>query len=90
MTDHIVTPLEIHNRARKATAIADVIAAHGGTAAQAAELPRNAQLAAARLAGVNPPSPPTWQTVCAVLADRERAALEPDPFADLQEGSRPW
>lgn len=60
-------PHEATARIRKAHAIAEVLAAHGGTADEAATLPLDGQRIAASLAGVRPASEATWACVVALL-----------------------
>lgn len=71
-----------NGRALKAIAIADVLDAHGATAAQAAALDEPHQLIAATLADKPKPSPDTWSLVVKILADRA-AHVDDDPFAGL-------
>lgn len=58
-------------RTRKAALLADVLAAHGATSAQAFDLPAFGRRAVAALAGVRPPSDATWAAVVALLRHRE-------------------
>jgi hypothetical protein len=60
-------------RNAKAAKIADVLIAHGATAAEARALPIESRLTASTLAGARRPSPVTWDLVCELLACVERS-----------------
>lgn len=63
---------EAQARARKATLIANVLASHGATSADAAALPGHGRTMAAELAGVPAPSDATWHAVVGVLQAYEK------------------
>lgn len=63
---------EVQARARKATLIANVLAAHGATSVDAAALPPQGRTIAAELAGVPAPSDATWHAVVGVLQAAEQ------------------
>lgn len=66
-----MTRYEAAARTAKAAKLADVLIAHGATAAQAAELPESHRQVVAELAGTRLPSPTTWAQVVDQLRARE-------------------
>ncbi len=73
-------PTKAQHQARKATLLANVLAAHGATADQAAALPDEGRATAAELAQVTAPSEESWSMVVGILQSREaeqrRAAIQ--------------
>ena len=72
-------PSKTQHQARKATLLANVLAAHGATAAQAAALPDEGWATTAALACVSLPSDETRAMVVGIMESREseqrRAAM---------------
>jgi len=66
-------PRKAQHQARKATLLANVLAAHGATAAQAGALPDEGRRTAEQLAGVSVSSDETWAMVVGILGSREAA-----------------
>ena len=68
-------PRKTQHQARKATLLANVLAAHGATADQAVALPDEGRRTAEQLAGVGVSSDETWAMVAGILqsAEQDRA-----------------
>lgn len=81
--EHVTSNVhEATARAVKASKLADVLVAHGATAAEAEALPPSGRRMAERLAGVNKGSSATWAVVVAMLEWRVRWGA--DPVADAE------